>query len=106
MGGPFQAAVASYSLHTSKPTGRARPVVGLLEPDGSQVIEEFGWSLLDQAAPKWLAQAQGDPSVEPVLADWRGEQEGLHASAEMRRVVEDSGLRLGPVRRAAECLCP
>lgn len=88
--GPFDAAVASYSLHHIESVGSAVDrIAGLLEPRGALVLEEFGWDRLDRATAEWYGQQQGKPSVESVLAEWRAEHEGLHGYAEMRRALDE-----------------
>jgi SAM-dependent methyltransferase len=88
--GPFEAAVATYSLHHIQSLDPALDrLTGLLVPCGKIVLEEFGWDRLDQATAKWYADQQEQPSVESVLADWRAEHEGLHGYAEMRRALDE-----------------
>lgn len=88
--GPFDAVVASYSLHHIEGVDAALDrIVDLLEPHGSLVIEEFGWDLVDEPTADWFGQQQGKPSVESVLAEWRAEHDGLHGYAEMRRSLDE-----------------
>ena len=83
---PFDAAVASYSLHHIERLDQAvERIANVLEPDGKLVIEEFGWDRLDRATAEWYGEQRGTRSVESVLAEWRVEHEGLHGSAQMRR---------------------
>jgi SAM-dependent methyltransferase len=89
--GPFEAAVAAYSLHHVDSLNPAlERIASLLQPGGTLVLEEFGWDRLDQATATWYARQQGNPSIESVLAEWRAEHEGLHGYAEMRRALENS----------------
>lgn len=88
--GPFEAAVATYSLHHIEGVDAALDrIADLLELRGSLVIEEFGWDLVDEATAGWYGQQQGEPSVESVLAEWRAEHDGLHGYAEMRRALDE-----------------
>jgi SAM-dependent methyltransferase len=93
--GAFDAAVASYALHHMKDlTGAVDRIADALELHGALLIEEFGWDRLDRATAGWYGRQCGDPSVEPVLAQWRTEHEGLHGYAAMRHALD---------RRFAEC---
>ena len=88
--GPFDAAVASYSLHHIERLDSAVDrIARLLEPDGNLVLEEFGRDRLDHATAEWYARQQGKRSVESVLAGWRAEHEGLHGYEEMRRALDE-----------------
>jgi len=88
--GPFDAAIASYSLHHIENLNPALDrLATLLQPHGGLVIEEFGWDRLDQATAEWYGRQQGNPSVESVLAEWRAEHEGLHGYEEMRRALDE-----------------
>jgi ubiquinone/menaquinone biosynthesis C-methylase UbiE len=88
--GPFDAAVASYSLHHIESVdGALDRIASLLQPRGKLLLEEFGWDRLDHATADWYAQQQGT-TPEPVIAEWRAEHEGLCGYAEMRRALENS----------------
>ncbi len=88
--GRFNAAVARYSLHHVEDLDLAlERLVSLLEPPGILVIEEFGWDRFDRATARWYGQQQGEVLVESVLAEWRGEHEGLHGYAAMRRALDE-----------------
>jgi SAM-dependent methyltransferase len=84
--GPFAAVVAAYSLHHvhDLPAALDR-IVGLLEPAGVLVLEEFGWELVDRPTAEWYG---GGRAVDEVLAEWAAEHEGLHGSATMRAELE------------------
>ena len=87
---PFDAAVASYSLHHIKSLHTAIDrIADLLTPAGTLVIEEFGWDRFDQATAKWYAREQGGAPAESVLADWEAEHEGLHGYAQMRQALDE-----------------
>jgi SAM-dependent methyltransferase len=87
--GPFDAAVASYSLHHIDDIAAAVDrIAGLLELHGILVIEEFGWDLFDRATAQWYGQQTAEPTLESVLAGWREEHDGLHGYAAMRRALD------------------
>jgi SAM-dependent methyltransferase len=88
--GPFNAAVARYSLHHIEKLDRALDrIVSVLVPRGELVIEEFGWDRFDHATAEWYGEQQGELSVESVLDGWRTEHEGLHGYSEMRRALDE-----------------
>ena len=87
--GPFDAAVATYSLHHIERLDPALDLLAsLLRPQGKLVLEEFGWDRLDEDTAAWYGRQQGKPSIEAVLAEWRAEHEGLHGYEEMRRALD------------------
>ena len=62
--GPFDAVVASHSLHHVRDLGQALDrIVALLVPGGLLVLDEHGWDLADEATLDWLyepaARARG-----------------------------------------------
>jgi SAM-dependent methyltransferase len=88
--GPFDAAVASYSLHHIENLDRALDrLASLLKPRGTLVIEEFGWDRLDRETAAWYARRQEEQSVETALAEWATEHEGLHGFTDMRAALDD-----------------
>lgn len=88
--GPFDGAVATYSLHHIEDLDAAlERIAAMLVPHGSLVIEEFGWDLVDRATARWVGEQQGKPSADTVLAEWRAEHEGLHGYAELRRGLDE-----------------
>jgi SAM-dependent methyltransferase len=87
---PFEAALASYSLHHVERLDPALDrLVSLLEPQGKLILEEFGWDRLDQRTAEWYARQQGKRPVESVRAEWRAEHVGLHGYGEMRRGLDE-----------------
>jgi SAM-dependent methyltransferase len=87
--GPFDAAVASYSLHHIERLDSALDrLANLLQPHGKLVLEEFGWDRLDYATADWYGRQQAKPSIESVLTEWRTEHEGLHGYQEMQRALD------------------
>lgn len=88
--GPFDAAVASYALHHIEALDLALDrLVGLLEPRGTLVVQEFGWDRVDRATAEWYGRHGGAQPVDAVLAEWRAEHAGLHGWAAMRRALDD-----------------
>ena len=89
-GGPFEAAVAIYSLHHIESLNPALDrIASLLKPQGKLIMEEFGWDRVDQETAKWYGQQQGKRSVKSVLAEWGAEHERLHGHAEMRCALDE-----------------
>jgi SAM-dependent methyltransferase len=87
--GPFEVAVARYSLHHVHELDAAvARIATLLRPGGKLVLEEFGWDRVDPATAAWLAEQLGEGSADTALADWRAEHEGLHGYEQMRRAVD------------------
>lgn len=82
--GPFDAVVASRSLHHVEGLGAGlERIAALLRPGGRLVIDDFGWDLLDRQTAAWLAE-QEQSTGEQVLADWTDEHAGLHGYETMR----------------------
>ena len=87
--GPFDAVVASSSLHHVHDLGtvldKAR---SLLRQGGAVVVDEFAWERLDEPTAEWYygqLRALGaaldrdvPPSLEAVQAEWEAEHQGLH----------------------------
>ena len=87
--GPFDAVVASMSLHHVHDLETALDrIAGLLVPGGVLLLDEFAFDKLDEATADWyhgqlraLAAARGGdvpPSLEALRAEWEAEHEGLH----------------------------
>ena len=97
--GPFDAVVASHSLHHVRDLGQALDrIVALLRPAGALVLDEHGWDLADEATLDWLynqrralaAAGQGDApaSVEVLRDEWEAEHVGLHGFEALRTEVD------------------
>jgi SAM-dependent methyltransferase len=93
--GPFDAVVASRSLHHVPDLGGALDkIVALLRPRGVLVLNEHAWDRMDEATARWFVDrwAAADPdaprSVEEFLEYWRTDHSGLHGYATMRRQLE------------------
>jgi SAM-dependent methyltransferase len=97
--GPFDAVVASLSLHHMHELDAALDrIVGLLEPAGVLVLDEFAHDRLDPPTADWyhghlraLAAARGTTmpaSLEALRAEWEAEHEGLHGYATMRAALD------------------
>jgi SAM-dependent methyltransferase len=93
--GPFDAVVASRSLHHIADLSRALDKVeGLLRPGGRVILYEHAWEQLDEPTARWYlkqraAAGPGAPgSLESCLADWEDDHAGLHSSAAMRHELD------------------
>jgi SAM-dependent methyltransferase len=86
--GPFDAAVAAYSLHHLHDLDVALDRLAALLADGGRlVLAEFGWDRVDLATAEWYAGVQGRPAG-IVHEEWRDEHAGLHRYDEMRRALD------------------
>jgi SAM-dependent methyltransferase len=96
--GPFDAVVASFSLHHVRDLDQGLDrIVDLLRPRGVLVLDEFGWDLADEPTFDWLygqrralaAAGEGDApaSLEEVRAEWESEHLGLHGFDALRAAV-------------------
>jgi 2-polyprenyl-3-methyl-5-hydroxy-6-metoxy-1,4-benzoquinol methylase len=86
--GPFDAVVASRSLHHVDDLGASLDrVTELLGPDGRVLVDDFGWDLLDLATATWLAE-QEQTALAELLAQWADEHAGLHTYESMRRELD------------------
>lgn len=73
--GPYDAIVASRSLHHVHDLGLALDkIAALLRPGGTFVLDEFAWERLD-------ARSAGEVGI--PLAEWRAEHADLHTSNAM-----------------------
>jgi SAM-dependent methyltransferase len=93
--GPYDAVVASHSLHHVRDLDQALDrIVSLLVPAGLLVLDEHGWDLADEATLDWLwnqrralaAAGHGEQpaSLEAFREGWRAEHVGLHGFDTMR----------------------
>jgi SAM-dependent methyltransferase len=86
--GPFDAVVASWSLHHIHDLAAGLDRVrGLLGSDGRFILDDFGWELVDEPTAAWLAE-QERTTPEELLARWRDEHAGLHGYEAMRRELD------------------
>jgi SAM-dependent methyltransferase len=98
--GPFDAVVASRSLHHVADLDVALDrIVELLVTRGVLVLDEFAWDRLDLATADWfygqqraLAAAgrldEAPRSLDACCADWHAEHVGLHGYAAMRSALD------------------
>jgi SAM-dependent methyltransferase len=85
--GPFEVAVARYSLHHIHDLDDAVDrIASLLRPGGKLIIEEFGWDRVDDPTAAWLGEERG-VSARQARADWDDEHAGLHGYDELRRAL-------------------
>jgi SAM-dependent methyltransferase len=86
--GPFDAVVASRSLHHIHDLGAALDkIVSLLGPDSVLVLDEFGWERMDDATAEWYYTRRNEP-VEGGLERWKEEHDGLHTYEAMRQALD------------------
>jgi SAM-dependent methyltransferase len=89
--GPFDASVASRSLHHIEDLGAALDTISALAP--LVVLDEFAWDQMDGRTAQWfdgqrraLEAAGYEP--EPLEEDWDAEHAGLHGYQAMRRELD------------------
>jgi len=82
-GGPFDAVVASLSLHHVADLGSVLDkLVGLLRPGGALILNEHAWDRLDPMTPEWEEEHAGlhgydamrsalDRRFQEELFEWR-----------------------------------
>jgi SAM-dependent methyltransferase len=84
--GPFDAAVASLSLHHVEDLGVAvTRIHALLRPGAPFVVREFAWDHVDEATARWDYRRRGR---EGGLAEWRDEHEHLHGFTALRSALD------------------
>jgi len=97
--GPFDAVVASHSLHHVRDLGQALDrIVALLRPAGALVLDEHGWDLADDATLDWLynqrralaaaGQGEAPDSIDSLRGEWAAEHVGLHGFEVLRAEVD------------------
>ena len=97
--GPFDAVVASMSLHHVHDLGAGLDrIAGLLGRGGLLLLDEFAFDRLDEPTADWyhgqlraLAAARGrevPPSPDALRAAWEAEHAGLHGYAVMRPALD------------------
>ena len=97
--GPFDAVVASLSLHHVHELDAAlERIAALLAPAGVLALDEFAFDRLDEPTADWyhgqlraLAAARGTAvpaSLDALLAEWEAEHEGLHGYEAMRPALD------------------
>ena len=98
--GPFDAVVASHSLHHMRDLDHALDrIVALLRPGGVLVLDEHGWDLADEETLDWLYNQQralaaaghgeGPASLGALREEWEAEHLGLHGFRAMREAVAE-----------------
>jgi SAM-dependent methyltransferase len=87
--GPFDAIVASRSLHHIHDLGAALDkVVGLLAEDGALLLDEFAWDRMDDATAEWYYTRRNEP-VRGWRERWEKEHDGLHTHEAMRGALDE-----------------
>jgi SAM-dependent methyltransferase len=85
--GPFDAAVASLSLHHVHDLGVALDkLLSLLRPAAPFLVREFAWDLLDEPTARWDYARRG---LEGGLAEWRAEHDDLHGFEALRSALDE-----------------
>jgi SAM-dependent methyltransferase len=83
--GPFDAVLASVSLHHVDDLGVALDkVVALLRPGATVVVREFSWDRADEPTVTWWYEQRGEDGD---LAAWRGEHGDLHGFDALRTAL-------------------
>jgi SAM-dependent methyltransferase len=84
--GPFDAAVASLSLHhVDDPGVVAARVRSLLKPGARFIVREFAWDLVDEPTARWDYARRGRDGG---LDEWREEHDDLHGFAPLRAALD------------------
>jgi SAM-dependent methyltransferase len=84
--GPFDAAVASLSLHhVDDLEVVAARVRSLLRSGAPFVVREFAWDLVDEPTARWDYARRG---LDGGLAAWRDEHRDLHGFAALREALD------------------
>jgi SAM-dependent methyltransferase len=90
--GPFDAIVASRSLHhIANLSGGLDKIASLLHEGGRIIVNEHAWDRLDEPTARWYLDRRHaiDPeaprSVELCLAEWKSDHADLHGYASMRQ---------------------
>jgi ubiquinone/menaquinone biosynthesis C-methylase UbiE len=92
--GPFDAVVASTSLHHIHNLRAALDKINrLLRPGGVLILNEFGWERMDARTAGWAASHLSSSGDETVTADgflkqWIDYHEDLHDSGTMRETLD------------------
>jgi SAM-dependent methyltransferase len=93
--GPFDAVVASRSLHHIPDLGEALDKVArLLRPGRPLIASEHAWERLDEPTARWYlrhrleAEPEAASSLAQCLSDWEHDHAGLHTYATMRRELD------------------
>jgi SAM-dependent methyltransferase len=93
--GPFDAIVASRSLHhVPDLAGALDKIARLLRPGGVVILNEHAWDRMDEATARWFLDrwSAADPdaprSLEEFREYWRADHEGLHTYVAMREQLD------------------
>jgi SAM-dependent methyltransferase len=85
--GPFDAAVASLSLHHVHDLGVALDKLrSLLRLGAPFLVREFAWDLVDEPTARWDYARRGR---EGGLAEWRDEHDDLHGFEALRSALDE-----------------
>ena len=98
--GPFDAVVASHSLHHIRDLDHAVDrIAALLRPAGVLVLDEHGWDLADDVTLDWLwnqqralaAAGHGEApgTLDALREEWESEHRGLHGFETLRAAIAE-----------------
>jgi SAM-dependent methyltransferase len=93
--GPFDAVVASRSLHhVTDLAGALDKVASLLRAEGRLIVNEHAFDRLDERTARWylekrvLVAADAPRSLQQCRAEWERDHADLHGYAAMRRELD------------------
>jgi SAM-dependent methyltransferase len=93
--GPFDAVVASRSLHhIDDLTAAVAKVDRLLRPGGRFIVNEHAFDRFDRRTARWYLECRAQidhdapSSVEQCIAEWDADHAGLHGYEAMRRELD------------------
>ena len=96
---PYDAVVASHSLHHIRDLGQALDrIVALLRTGGVLVLDELGWDLADEPTLDWLhgqrralaaaGRGEAPESFDATREDWESSRLGLHRFESLRAELD------------------
>lgn len=93
--GPFDAVVASRSLHhIENLPGALDKIARLISPGGIVLVYEHAWERFDEPTARWYlgrptpAGADAPGAVERCLTEWHDHHAGLHGYATIRKELD------------------
>ena len=97
--GPFDAVIASRSLHPIRNLDDALDlIVALLRPGGVLLLNEIGWDRADEATLDWLydrrralaaaGQGEAPESLQALREEWEAGHVGMHGYGALRSAID------------------
>ncbi len=97
--GPYDAVVASRSLHPNRHLDHALDlIVELLVPGGVLVLDEIGWDLADEPTLDWLygqrralaaaGEGEAPASLDALREEWESSHLGVHGYDSLRAEID------------------